>query len=150
MDYLTQYYKNRSEQLQQELNQLNENIFDDNYHFWQHFFDDTIGRDLLGKGGGRNIVPNGSAGPAPGSKRPPTRQPFVWQQDYNKPIMPPPGLDPGHPLPPGKGRVPQSPPSDLPGLDRQGWPTDRFGNPMSEYPSYDQYGSPYYSPISPY
>ena len=130
MDYLTQYYKDRAEQLQEELNQLNslnENIFDDTYHWLQGLYNQTFG-----KVGARNNVPPGSAGPKPGVK-PPTRVP------YSKPgsgqPMPPPGLDPGH----GPATKPF-----MPGPDRQGWPSDRYGNPYSEHQSYDQYGSPYY------
>lgn len=133
MDYLTQYYKNRSEELQEELNHLNslkplnENVFDDAYYLIQQLYNQTFG-----KVGARNPITPGSLGPKPGV-RPPTRTPFDWQHNYRKPIMPPAGLDPGHPLPPGKGRPTYYPPSQMPGLGNGGgWPTDQGGYPYSD------------------
>jgi hypothetical protein len=128
MDYLTQYYKNRAEKLQEELDQLtslNENIFDDAYQLVQGLWNQTFGTSS----GARNNVAPGSH-TRPGA-RPPTRVP------YSKPgsgqPMPPPGLDPGHNSP------------RFPGPDRQGWPSDQYGNPYSEYPRTDPLtGSEYY------
>jgi len=81
MDYLTQYYKNRSEQLQAELNQLNENIFDDAYQLYQYLFDSQPNQM-------RNRVPYGTI-PRPGQKKP-TKIP------YHTPVM---GEKPGDPSP---------------------------------------------------
>jgi len=90
MDYLTQYYKNRSEELQEELNQLNErNVFDGAYQLYQYLFNSHP--DRL-----RNRVPDGSID-RPGRK--PTRQPFGRPAISNKPgearPMFPTDLDPG-------------------------------------------------------
>jgi len=111
MDYLTQYYKNLSEQLQQELEQLKE---------------------------ARNIVPAGSI-KRPGVRAPTMiskdtdgsrfRKPIVSPIPGTPPPKYPPGLDPGtnHPY--------------YPGWDHHGWPHgpglypyyyDEEGNPTDE------------------
>jgi hypothetical protein len=128
MDYLTQYYKNRAEQLQEELDQLNslnENIFDDAYELVQGLWNQTFGTV-----GARNPVAPGSH-TRPGAK-PPTRVPYSKPGSGNP--IPPPGLDPGHNNP------------RFPGPDRQGWPAGPSGHPYSENPSYGIDGSPYYRP----
>ena len=75
MDYITQYYKTRSEQLQEELNKLN-------------YLKILNERQSLGNPTvvtyGRNKVPAGSAGPKPGV-RPPTMIPVG---KFKKPLIP--------------------------------------------------------------
>ena len=140
MDYLTQYYKTRSEQLQEELNYLNSlNLLYER----QSLGNPTVGNNQFG----RNRVPAGSAGPKPGV-RPPTRVPFEWHHEWGKPVMPPYGLDPGHPLPSGKHRPPAPWPNpQIPGPGNQGgWPVDPYGNPYAEE---QRPGGPGYGPYYP-
>jgi hypothetical protein len=107
MDYLTQYYKTRSEQLQEELNQLNENIFDDAYHLYHYLFGSKPGYLR------NNTVPDRTI-TRPGRK--PTRVPYgrptLSDPDGTRPMHPP-GMDPGTNNPwypgPDRGGQPMTP-----------------------------------------
>jgi hypothetical protein len=89
MDYLTKYYKTRSEQLQEELDKLNENVFDDAYHLYHYLFSAQPNQM-------RNRVPYGTID-RPGRKPKgvnPYRRPAISGPDGIRPMYPP-GLDPG-------------------------------------------------------
>ena len=135
MDYLTQYYKNRAKQLQEELNYLNSlKILNER----QSLGNPTFGRV------GRNIVPAGSAGPKPG-RRPPTMLPKQddGRSTFTRPVVPP---NPGEDLP-------QFPPGLDPGTNNPMYPSqDHGGQPFGpgQYPYYyDENGNPTYYPVNP-
>lgn len=114
MDYLTQYYKTRSEQLQEELDKLNENVFDDAYHLYHYLFSAQPNQM-------RNRVPDRSID-RPGRKP-------KGVKPYRTPVM---GEKPGDPRP-------KYPTAMDPNTNNPWYPgPDKGGQPMSPgpYPHY--------------
>ena len=114
--------------MQEELKQLNER--------------QSLGNPTFNFNQGRNRVPPGSAGPKPGT-RPPTRVDFDWGIDRRTNPTPPPGFDPGHPIPKPNG------PPGLPTVPvtghNEGYPVDIYGNPLPD-PRYPWLNVPFPTP----
>lgn len=128
MDYLTQYYKTRSEQLQEELNKLNENIFDDAYQLYQYLFNSQPNQM-------RNRVPYGTID-RPGRKptKVPFKRPVLSGPDGIRPMYPP-GLDPGTDN--GKNEPQWYPGPDVGGQPHGPGPYPYYYNPDGSISTYE-------------